>query len=49
MIKKKVGEWLDRAEKIKDHLSKVDAKDKPAAAANGTGSGGKAKFARLLI
>jgi hypothetical protein len=49
MIKKKVGEYLERAEKLKDHLSKPAAKDgKPAsAAANGVGSGGKAKFSRV--
>lgn len=46
MIKKKVGEYLERAEKLKDHLAKpTTTKDgKPAfAAANGIGSGGKAK------
>lgn len=45
MIKKKVGEYLERAEKLKDHLSKPTTKDgKPAAAsANGVGTGGKAK------
>lgn len=46
MIKRKVGEYLDRAEKLKDHIDRPDAKDKPAAsaAANGVGSGGKAKY-----
>ena len=46
MIKKKVGEYLERAEKIKDHLSKTnESKDgKKAASANGIGSGGKTKY-----
>jgi hypothetical protein len=46
MIKKKVGEYLERAEKLKDHLSKPSPKDGKAAAAsaNGVGSGGKAKY-----
>ena len=45
MIKKKVGEYLERAEKLKDHLSKPSAKDGggKTAAANGVGSGGRAK------
>ena len=45
MIKKKVGEYLERAEKLKDHLSKETTKDgKPAsAAANGVRTGGKGK------
>jgi vacuolar protein-sorting-associated protein 4 len=45
MIKKKVGEYLERAEKLKDHLSKPTTKDgKPtSAAANGVGAGGKGK------
>ena len=45
MIKKKVGEYLERAEKLKDHLSKPSPKDgkSAAASANGVGSGGKAK------
>jgi vacuolar protein-sorting-associated protein 4 len=47
MIKKKVGEYLERAEKIKDHLSKpANSKDgkTPSAAANGIGNGGKSKY-----
>jgi vacuolar protein-sorting-associated protein 4 len=46
MIKKKVGEYLERAEKLKTHLNKPTGKDgKPAAAsANGVSSGGKAKY-----
>jgi hypothetical protein len=44
MIKKKVGEYLERAEKLKDHLSKPSPKDGKTAAANGIGSGGKAKY-----
>jgi hypothetical protein len=47
MIKRKVNEYLDRAEKLKDHIEKPDTKDgKPMAgtAANGAGSGGKAKY-----
>ena len=49
MIKKKVGEYLERAEKLKDHLNKPSAKDgKPAAAtANGVSSGGKGKYSHL--
>jgi vacuolar protein-sorting-associated protein 4 len=46
MIKKKVSEYLERAEKLKNHLAKpTTTKDgKPAsAAANGIGAGGKAK------
>jgi hypothetical protein len=43
MIKKKVGEYLERAEKLKDHLSKPTAKDGKTPAANGVGSGGKAE------
>ena len=45
MIKKKVSEYLERAEKLKDHLSKPSSKtDKRAsAAANGVGSSGKQK------
>jgi vacuolar protein-sorting-associated protein 4 len=47
MIKKKVGEYLERAEKLKDHLSKPTAKDGKTPAANGVGSGGKAKYSHL--
>jgi hypothetical protein len=49
MIKKKVGEYLERAEKLKDHLSKPTGKDgkSPSAAANGIGSGGKVKSSYL--
>ena len=48
MIKKKVGEYLERAEKLKNHLSKETTKDgksagKTAADANGIGAGGKSK------
>ena len=51
MIKKKVGEYLERAEKLKDHLSKPTTKDgKPAsAAANGVGAGGKGKYDYTLL
>jgi len=47
MIKKKVGEYLERAEKLKDHLAKpTTGKDgKPTASATtSNGSGGKAKY-----
>ena len=44
MIKKKVGEYLERAEKLKDHLAKPAAKDSKTAAANGIGAGGKSKY-----
>ena len=45
MIKKKVSEYLERAEKLKDHLNKPTANGKPAAAsANGISSGGKGKY-----
>ena len=46
MIKKKVAEYLDRAEKLKVHLEKSPPKDGKGApaVANGVGSGGKAKF-----
>jgi vacuolar protein-sorting-associated protein 4 len=45
MIKKKVAEYLDRAEKLRDHLAKPAASDgKTAAAANGIGSGSKGKL-----
>jgi len=44
MIKKKVGEYLERAEKLKDHLSKPTAKDPKTASANGIGAGGKSKY-----
>ena len=46
MIKKKVTEYMERAEKLKDHLSKPTTKDvKPtSAAANGVGTGGKGKY-----
>ena len=44
MIKKKVGEYLERAEKLKDHLAKPAAKDAKSAAANGVGAGGKSKY-----
>jgi len=46
MIKKKVSEYLERAEKLKDHLSKAENNKNgktAAAAANGIGSGGKSK------
>jgi vacuolar protein-sorting-associated protein 4 len=43
MIKKKVGEYLERAEKLKDHLAKPTAKDPKTASANGIGAGGKSK------
>jgi vacuolar protein-sorting-associated protein 4 len=50
MIKKKVSEYLERAEKLKDHLNKPSAKDgKPAvASANGVSSGGKGKYGTPL-
>lgn len=50
MIKKKVGEYLERAEKLKDHLSKPAAKDgkKASAATNGVGSGGKQKYLNTM-
>jgi len=45
MIKKKVAEYLDRAEKLRDHLAKPAASDgKTAATANGIGSGSKGKL-----
>jgi hypothetical protein len=44
MIKKKVGEYLERAEKLKDHLAKPTAKDPKTASANGIGAGGKSKY-----
>jgi vacuolar protein-sorting-associated protein 4 len=46
MIKKKVAEYLERAEKLKDHLSKPTTKDgkSSAATANGVRSGGKSKY-----
>jgi hypothetical protein len=49
MIKKKVGEYLERAEKLKDHLAKPAGKDGTGktAAANGVGTGGKAKLSSL--
>ena len=43
MIKKKVVEYLERAEKIKEHLEKEAEQGDKKAAANGIGSGGKAK------
>jgi vacuolar protein-sorting-associated protein 4 len=43
MIKKKVGEYLERAEKLKDHLSKPTAQDNKSTA-NGGGSGAKSKY-----
>jgi SpoVK/Ycf46/Vps4 family AAA+-type ATPase len=51
MIKKKVSEYLERAEKLKDHLNKPSAKDgKPAvASANGVSSGGKGKYGPHFI
>ena len=49
MIKKKVGEYLERAEKLKDHLAKPAAKDAKTAAANGVGSGGKSKYPLHLL
>jgi vacuolar protein-sorting-associated protein 4 len=46
MIKKKVGEYLERAEKLKDHLSKPTTQGgkSASAAANGVASGGKGKY-----
>lgn len=53
MIKKKVGEYLERAEKLKDHLSKPSTtkagKSGAAASANGVGTGGKAKYSPLSL
>jgi len=46
MIKRKVSEYLERAEKLKDHLAKAENnpnRKTAAAAANGIGSGGKSK------
>jgi vacuolar protein-sorting-associated protein 4 len=40
MIKRKVSEYLERAEKLKDHLSKPAVQTKTAATANGVKSSG---------
>jgi len=42
LIRKKVDEYLDRAEKLKTHIAKADSKTPSAIGANGkavTGSG----------
>jgi len=51
MIKKKVSEYLERAEKLKDHLNKPTSKDgkSAAASANGISSGGKGKYAHTPL
>ena len=48
MIKRRVAEYLERAEKLKDHLAKTStATEQPSGAANGVGSGSKKKYVAM--
>jgi vacuolar protein-sorting-associated protein 4 len=50
MIRAKAGEYMERAEKLKNHLADTDKKKKPSAVgANGKVSGGSGKGKYVVI